>query len=99
MEEPISYDLGSGYSYTKFSWSPDRELNPQYDDCPDVEWCGILLKCPHGEGGVRFIIPGHRLFQNGWKVENWDSLTLSPSILRRECECHGFIRNGKWVGA
>jgi hypothetical protein len=42
-------------------------------------------------------VPGHRLFQGGWTVESQEPLTLSPSILRIECGCHGFIRDGKWV--
>lgn len=93
------FDLGNGYSYTKFSWHPERVLNPQYADVPDVKWCGIIIRCPHGEGGIQFIIPGHRVFQKGWTVVSWDPLTLTPSIERKECGCHGFIRNGKWVSA
>jgi len=33
-----------------------------------------------------------------WTLESMEPLTLSPSIL---CGCghHGFVRNGKWVGA
>lgn len=33
-----------------------------------------------------------------WKVESWEPLTISPSLL---CGCgdHGFIRNGVWVPA
>lgn len=38
---------------------------------------------------------------HGWKVESWEPLTLSPSLLcmRKECGTHGFIREGKWVPA
>lgn len=46
-----------------------------------------------------------------WKVESWEPLTVSPSLLCRapvydadgkkvgECNDHGFIRNGKWERA
>lgn len=97
MSEVI--DIGSEFSFTYFGWNPDRELNPQFHDCPNIEKAGLLLKCPHGEGGIHFKIEGHRLFQEGWTVESWEPLTLSPSILRRECGCHGYIREGKWVTA
>lgn len=32
-----------------------------------------------------------------WTVEQWDPLTLSPSIACRACGHHGFIRDGRWV--
>lgn len=92
-------DLGSGFSLRFFGWAPDRELNPQYDDVLDVEKAGATIICPHGEGGIHFVIPAHRLFQDGWTVDSWEPLTLSPSIHRLECGCHGFIREGKWVAA
>jgi hypothetical protein len=34
-----------------------------------------------------------------WKVESWEPLTLSPSVLCRTCGDHGFIRGGRWVKA
>lgn len=34
-----------------------------------------------------------------WTVEQRDPLTLSPSLLCTACGSHGFIREGKWVGA
>ena len=33
-----------------------------------------------------------------WKVESWEPLTLSPSLLCR-CGDHGWIREGRWVRA
>jgi hypothetical protein len=36
---------------------------------------------------------------DGWTVEQAQPLTLSPSILCRVCNLHGFIRDGKWVPA
>lgn len=80
-----------------YGWHPDRALNPQYADLPDVAWAGITVRCPHGEGGVTFNVPGHRLFQDGWNVIQKWPLTLNPSIHRLECGCHGHITNGRWV--
>jgi len=36
--------------------------------------------------------------KGGWKVEQWEPLTLSPSVL---CHCgfNGFVREGRWVRA
>lgn len=34
-----------------------------------------------------------------WTLESKDPITLSPSFLCGGCGHHGFIRNGKWVGA
>lgn len=36
---------------------------------------------------------------DAWKVESWDPLTLSPSLLCLTCGEHGFIREGTWVPA
>jgi hypothetical protein len=36
---------------------------------------------------------------HGWDVLSTEPLTLSPSLLCRLCGSHGFIRDGKWVGA
>lgn len=36
---------------------------------------------------------------NTWKVEKEEPITISPSILCRACNDHGFIREGKWVRA
>lgn len=35
----------------------------------------------------------------GWKLDQLESLTLSPSLLCRACGHHGFIRDGRWVPA
>ena len=49
---------------------------------------------PTGEPCLGTIVFG----PEGWTVERWQPLTISPSIL---CSCgdHGFIREGKWVKA
>jgi hypothetical protein len=96
MEE---LDLGSGFSLRWTSWAPDRELNPQYNDLPDVEKFGAILTCKHGIEGSILFNHGEsyeRIFPNRpfWKVISWDPLTLEPSI-QTGC-CHGYIREGKW---
>jgi hypothetical protein len=44
---------------------------------------------------VRRAFPGSHV----WAVESWEPLTVSPSVLCRECGHHGFIREGRWVPA
>jgi hypothetical protein len=92
-------DFGSGFTGHWIGWHPERELNPQYEGIPDSDHALLMLTCPHGlQTGVSIMgaMPGER---EGWTVESWEPLTLSPSILRNECGCHGYIREGKWVRA
>ena len=100
-------DLGHGHTLTFACWSPDRELNPQYEGLPDVERYSALIEhtAPDGTpcaGAVTFagevqarIEPNRPV----WSVQSWEPLTLSPSVLCRRCGDHGFIREGKWVPA
>jgi hypothetical protein len=37
------HDLGMGFAYSFFIWAPDRELNPQYADEPDIDPAGITI--------------------------------------------------------
>lgn len=106
MSEEI--DLGDGHYLTFFQWAPDRELNPQYKDLPDVPKAGALIRHSRSDNGdecnsgINFDLPAMRqVFPNDsrWQVENWEPLTLSPSILCLRCGDHGFIRDGKWVKA
>ncbi len=95
----MSLDLGSGFSLRFSSWAPDRKLNPQYKDLPDVEKIGAIITCKHGIEGSILFDHGPKyslLFPHSpkWTVESWEPLTLSPSI-DAGC-CHGYIRKGKW---
>lgn len=104
MSDP--FELGHGHIGNYFSWAPDRELNPKYKDMPDIERYGLLIKhsTPEGNpcmGSVVFNSPAAKKIEPGkdyWEVEDWHSLTLSPSIL---CSCgdHGWIKQGRWVPA
>jgi hypothetical protein len=103
-------DLGSGHWLEYTSWSPDRELNPQYDSIPDTEKWGAIVGHPlqpgdeqcawRGEctGSIAFDGPAQQQLgeRPTWTVECWEPLTISPSLL---CHCgdHGFIRSGQWV--
>ena len=97
-------DLGLNHELRYVSWAPDRELNPQYVDLPDIErYCAIITHLNHKdelcEGCITFDSPTAERVEPDrpkWTIDSWDPLTVSPSIL---CQCgdHGFIRNGKWV--
>lgn len=102
LEEWI--DLGDGHAIRYARWSPDRDLNPQYEGLPDVERYAAMVRhsTSTGEpcmGGITFDGEVARRIEPGkpmWSVESWEPLTLSPSLL---CSCgdHGFIRQGRWV--
>lgn len=100
-------DLGDNHTLQFVGWAPDRDLNPQYADLPDVEHYGAIVghKKPDGsdcKSGISFAsVVQQRIDPNGskWTVESWEPLTLSPSLLCRACGDHGFIRAGKWVKA
>lgn len=109
MPDERNIDLGEGHSYRFFRWSPERDINPQYDGIPDIERAGALVthinkkdgtEC---ESGIFFDEPDVRkVFTNPrswWQVQSYEPLTLSPSILCMRCGDHGFIRNGKWESA
>lgn len=71
------------------------------------EGVGLTFNCPCGcdrlmyvaftnpmDGGQPHINPGEPTWQR--EGDTFDTLTLSPSILRLEgCKWHGFIRNGE----
>lgn len=96
-------DFGDGVTGEWIGWRPDRALNPQYVDLPDVEKHGLILthKMPDGsphDGFVtidsevaRKVFPSHAR----WQAQSWEPLTLTPSVL---CSCgwHGFIVDGRW---
>lgn len=113
-DRPPDIDLGDEHYLWYYQWSPNRELNPQYHDLPDVPKMGAVIvhRAPSGKlcwSGINFKIPGmERVFPDNhtWQVQSWDPLTLTPSILCKvpmegggECGDHGFITNGRWVKA
>ncbi|WP_069773036.1 hypothetical protein [Streptomyces sp. LUP30] len=100
-------DLGHDHRLQFLRWAPDRDLNPQVSDVPDVERYAAVIEhlTPEGDrcaGGVTFDSPTARKIEPGkamWSVESWAPLTLSPSVLCLRCGDHGFVRDGRWVVA
>ena len=102
-----SIDIGHGHTIRFTQWAPNRELNPQYADLPDVDPWGLLVDHakpgggPCDGGAVTFDSAVARQVDPArpkWTIESLDPLTISPSLL---CQCgdHGFIRDGRWVPA
>jgi hypothetical protein len=108
MSEEI--DIGHDHFIKYTRWAPDDlEANRERYGVPlpDVPKAGLIIrhKNPAGEectASLMFDTPELRKHWVGkehfWKVESWEPLTISPSVL---CSCgdHGFIREGRWVTA
>src|SRR6267143_2797757 len=100
-------NLGDDHWLDFFRWAPDRELNPQYADRPDVPKAGAIVGHKTKEGNwcwsaVHFDLPETKgLFDDDtrWQVVSWEPLTLTPSLLcnvdKGGCGDHGFVTNGK----
>ena len=94
----IDLDLGDGHTLRFYGWSPDRDLNPQYDDIADEEKSGAIVSHiradgSYCEGAVTFDTPAMRRLmpeRAKWTVESWEPLTLSPSLL-----CKGPVYNAE----
>lgn len=112
FDGPEPLDFGSGVTGRFTCWEPDRELNPQYTDTPDVEHWGLIWTHtrPDGNGTCSSALTFDGDVQRQvspeaprWQIESWEPLTLSPSILctvsKGGCGRHGFIREGRWVDA
>lgn len=57
---------------------------------PQGQWCA---------GYILFAQPHESHTRPSWTVESEQPLTLSPSVLCRACNNHGWIREGRWVPA
>lgn len=106
-EENLTIDLGHGVRVAFTQWAPDRELNPQYKEIPDIDKYGLIYTHPGSDGEQ---CQGSIVFEGTiahlmnpdrprWSVESWEPLTVSPSLLCRRCGHHGFIQQGRWVPA
>lgn len=64
---------------------------------------GVAYDHPRPDTGI--ICPGYIPVKNDdWPKEGWDllsetPLTVSPSLLCRVCNNHGFIQGGRWIPA
>ena|SRR5258708_7682233 len=107
MDDDIDIDLGDGHTLSFTCWHPDRKLNPQYGGIPDADKYGAIVGHANAkdgtpcEGCITFEGETQQALNAScpkWRVESWEPLTLSPSLL---CSCgdHGFIRDGRWVRA
>jgi hypothetical protein len=74
---------------------------------PYVERAGLIVwhRCTKSvsgwnAGAIVFDLPERPAADGqGWTVQSWDPLTVSPSLLQPGCGDHGFIRGGKWQRA
>jgi hypothetical protein len=100
-------DLGHDHVLYFERWAPVRGLNPQWSGFDDVDRFGATIEHPDPATGR--VCAGFVTFAGDtqtvvsprapkWQVEQWDPLTLSPSVW---CTCgdHGFVRDGRWVPA
>lgn len=96
-------DLGDGCAYsrltdTKGNWVAIHEwhvcsANPAPGHYGDGTTAGfVCFDTPEARAVSTDMSPK-------WTVEQWDPLTLSPSILCRRCGHHGYIREGRWIAA
>jgi hypothetical protein len=87
------------------AFQPDRDVNPQYADLPDMPKYAAIIEHPAAGGGrcesvVTFAsVVADRLSPElpKWTMIQEDPLTLDLSV---ECACgnfHGHVKNGKWV--
>lgn len=106
-------DFGAGHTGRWVRWAPDDlpANRERYGvPLPVVEKACLVVRhlTPTGavcESAIHPDIPEASLMfgadapRHVWRVESWDPLTLSPSLLCRRCGDHGFIREGRWVPA
>ena len=89
-------DIGGGHSICFVEYKGDSRAGlTDYHQRPDGGGlCSGFITFESSAWAKEFTTPIPT-----WKVESWEPLTLSPSLLCRSCGDHGFIRQGKWVKA
>lgn len=108
-------DLGHGHTLRYLSWAPDRDLNPQYADLPDVDKWGAIIGHPVGphpivpaaqssgycEGVVTFAGDVQQRLEPDRPT--WTVESWDPLTISPSvlCACgdHGYVRGGQWVPA
>lgn len=82
--------IGNEHWIRYFGWYPNRELNPQHKDRPDIPKAGIIITHRRRDNGYRcvaaanFDFPAMREVFGGehfWQVQSFEPLTISPSVL------------------
>lgn len=102
-------DIGHNHTMKFFSWAPD-DLPANRErfgvPLPNVPRAGLTVSHLDKGGnecmsGIWFDLPELKVMdeRHRWKVESWEPLTISPSLLCMRCGDHGFIRSGLWVPA
>lgn len=90
----VPYDLGHGVQIVRWGTNAEgdviglEETHPRNDDGKPCSGY-VVLDVPENPNRQHPM----------WTVESWAPLTLSPSLLCRACQNHGFIRGGQWVPA
>lgn len=88
-------DIGHGVCIEYTAWADHPKVGLiRYHPKPDGTPCvgsGLLFDLP----GVHENFPSRAL----WQVEEWEPLTISPSLLCSLCGHHGWVRSGLWVPA
>lgn len=106
-DDYFTIDLGNDH-WAHFVGHGGEGITQNGQPVPWTEKYGlsVIHRCAKTESGwdegfVTFDIPENTEgdARPKWKVESWDPLTLSPSLLQRGCGDHGFVRDGKWVRA
>lgn len=96
-------ELGEDHVLWYFQWAPDRDLNPQYADLPDVKLAGandghLRPDGTYCEGAITFdVAPMNHLTPAAalWQVQSFEPLTMSPSLL---CKAPVYDAAGKVIG-
>jgi uncharacterized protein DUF6527 len=107
-------DLGSGHSFmfvgcqegSEGDYTPAPFVLEGHDRIVGIiENHPSLLTGESCPGGVMFCASKHDQKRKRpiWSVQSLDPLTISPSVLcvkdKGGCGMHGFIRDGRWIGA
>lgn len=97
VPERFDLDLGDGHWLTFVDYKGDPRAGARQPHLTDKTETGMCEGWITFEGSAWAAEFDNRI--PTWKVECWEPLTLSPSLLCRGCGDHGFIRAGKWVRA
>jgi hypothetical protein len=81
----VNYDLGNGVTAHTYGYHPDRELNPQDANVPDMEIVGLHVQFADGCVALAILgLPGVKeVFKEPiWDVHSLDPLHIEPSLSR-----------------
>jgi hypothetical protein len=115
MTSAAGIDLGHGHELRFARWSPDRDLNPQYADLPDVEKCTAIIRHTLLADDAQQFCQERGYCEAAANLDSevtrqifpesalWQVASWEPLTLSPSllCHCgdHGFIQQGRWVPA